>query len=384
MGRKGMASPRGESASRCRHRIPVTRLAWLALAASLLVPARGHGKVSLAVMDLKPNGVEEGVAETMTELLASHINDTGLFTVISREDIKSMLGFEEDKRLVGCESDMACMAEIGGALGVEFITSGSVGKLGQMHVLNLQLIDIKRAKVEARVKRLLPVKNESESLAGLKKAALALVRPLRKGRTGFLAIEANEEGASVYVDEHLLGVTPLKQKSLPGGYHELVLKKEGFVEWAGEVEIRPGALQRMDAVMIPSQEFIKSYERRAKTMRVLAWSCLGLSLASAAGSTYFFLAARDNADVSSDANTRLDLDPGDTNARERADKANSEGRTQYALYWTLMAASMVSVGSSAILFYLGDPPEKYEEFQQKAAVGLYPLPGGLGLSVWIE
>jgi len=124
-------------------------LPLLLLLLVLLVGSEAHGaKVKLAVMDLKPLGVEPAMASTYTELLAAEINETGLFTVISRADIKSMLDFEEDRRLVGCTADAACMAEIGGALGVEYVVSGSVGLLGGKHLLNLQLLDINRAKVE--------------------------------------------------------------------------------------------------------------------------------------------------------------------------------------------------------------------------------------------
>ena len=342
-----------------------------------LAPAAGLAKVKLAVMDIKPLGVDKSVAGTLTELLASNINDTGLFTVISREDIKSMLGFEQDKRLVGCESDAACMAEIGGALGVEYITSGSVGTLGKTRVLNLQLIDIKRAKVVARVKKLLPAHDDAASMAEVRKAAHALVRPVRKGNTGFLEIEVEEEGASIYVDERLIGTTPMKKKSLPGGFHELVIKKKGFVEWAGEVEICPGELSKMSIMLTPSQEYIKDYESRASTLHLLAWSTLGLSVIAAASSGYFFYLADENSAIAQDANSKLEsetlIEEERKLQRSRSQTAVDEGRTQYTLYWVLMGASVLSAASSSILFYVGDAPGKYDEFQQEVKVALSPV-----------
>ena len=84
----------------------------------------------------------------------------------------------------------------------------------------------------------------------------------------------------------------LRSESLPGGFHELLLKKDGFIEWARGVDIRPGELERIDVVMVPSQEYIRRYERRASTMRVLAWSSLGLAALTAAGAGYFYIEAR--------------------------------------------------------------------------------------------
>lgn len=40
------------------------------------------------------------------------------------------LSFEKDKQNLGCDADPACLAEIGGALGVEFIIAGSLVKVG--------------------------------------------------------------------------------------------------------------------------------------------------------------------------------------------------------------------------------------------------------------
>jgi len=347
----------------------------------LLWPASAPAKVKLAVMDLSPLGVEPAVASTYTQLVGAEINETGLFTVISRQDIKSMLDFEQDRRLVGCEADAACMAEIGGALGVEYVLSGSVGLLAGKHMLNLQLLDIKRAKVESRVKRTIPPGEEKATLEELRKAAHALVRPIRKGNTGFLALECSEEGASVYLDESLAGVTPLPQKPLPGGEHEVVLRKKGFVEWASEVNIGPGELSKLSVVLTPSQEYIGDYERKAQAMRYLAWGTLGLAVLGTAGSTWFYLSARENSELLQEANKKLELQPGDRKAQQQADQAYDQGTTQYTLYWVLMGSAILTGTSSTLLFYLGDPPDRYRQFEQGSGVTIGPGPGLAGLSV---
>jgi len=43
-----------------------------------------------------------------------------------------MLGFEQKKQLSGC-TDTSCMVAIGGALGVDKIVTGTVGKLGESY-----------------------------------------------------------------------------------------------------------------------------------------------------------------------------------------------------------------------------------------------------------
>ena len=45
-----------------------------------------------------------------------------------------------------CTSDTSCLVEIGGALGVDYLVSGSVGKLGDAFVIILKLMDVHEAK----------------------------------------------------------------------------------------------------------------------------------------------------------------------------------------------------------------------------------------------
>lgn len=60
-----------------------------------------------------------------------------------------MLGFERQKVLMGCTDNSECIAEIGGALGVDQLVSGRIGRLGDTYVLELRRTDVRRAKTIA-------------------------------------------------------------------------------------------------------------------------------------------------------------------------------------------------------------------------------------------
>ena len=79
-------------------------------------------KSKMAVLDLKDKGVGAEVASLLTGIVSNRLSEIGIFEVISREDIKNMLTHEQDKILVGC-SDTGCLSEIGGALGVENLST---------------------------------------------------------------------------------------------------------------------------------------------------------------------------------------------------------------------------------------------------------------------
>ena len=70
--------------------------------------------------------------------------------MISGRDIAAMLGFERQKQMVGC-SDQSCLAEIGGALGVDRLIVSQAGKLGDTFIVTLKMINIDGATTERRV-----------------------------------------------------------------------------------------------------------------------------------------------------------------------------------------------------------------------------------------
>src|SRR5690606_27319445 len=70
--------------------------------------------------------------------------------VVAGRDIQAMLGFEREKDVLGC-TDASCLAEIGGALGVDRILAGHIGMVGETYVVNIKLINIRQATTEARV-----------------------------------------------------------------------------------------------------------------------------------------------------------------------------------------------------------------------------------------
>lgn len=125
------------------------RLAALLIAAAATT-AQAAPKTKVAVMEVKNvQGVAEGTATILTDIVVSEIARHGL-DVVSKSDITAIVGFEKQKALLGCSDDSSCLAEIGGALGVDFMLTGQVGQIGSRFRLSLILVDVKKGKVAAR------------------------------------------------------------------------------------------------------------------------------------------------------------------------------------------------------------------------------------------
>lgn len=351
-------------------------VAWLVLA-GLTGAAGAEEKRAIAVLDLKARGLEASVAENVTELVLKEIDRVGMFRTISTEEIKRMLEHEQQKILLGCD-DTSCLAEIGGALGVDLLVAGGVGKLGDTWVISLKLIDVRGVKVLRREER--TVSGAGGDLIGAaRQAARTLLGPILRQESGMLELSCTEEEAEVYVDDVMVGTTPLEPRKLPGGFHALRITKPSFVAWARDVKIEPHQTARVRAVLVPSETFIKAYESRAGTYRTLAWTFTAVAVAAGGTASGLFIWN----------NGRLDDHEKDVEAFKQGTSSLSEGEINdqadainmvdsFTLGITIGA---VAAAGTALYFWLaGDPPGKYDgvESSGTASFELGGAPGSFG------
>ncbi|MEW5852059.1 MAG: PEGA domain-containing protein [Myxococcota bacterium] len=194
-------------------------------------------KTTLAVMDLAPNGVGENVAVSLTQVLSAELKRVDGVGVISRDDIRALLQLQEEKTRAGCES-LECLAEIGGALGVEKIVTGSVGKLADSYLIVLRLISARHSRVENLVSEAF-VGSEDQLIRALKRAGRRLLG-VDIDEKGTLAIAASEQGATVILDGVRRGTLPMPPlKELSAGPHTLQVVKSGYLDWSSDVYVEP-------------------------------------------------------------------------------------------------------------------------------------------------
>ena len=104
----------------------------------------------IAILDMVAMGDQQEIAKMLTEVLSVEASRVPGLEVIGMGDIAAIIGFEQQKQLIGCTDD-ACLAEIGGALGVRAILSSKIGKVGDTSVLSMRLVDTQAAKLLASV-----------------------------------------------------------------------------------------------------------------------------------------------------------------------------------------------------------------------------------------
>src|SRR5262249_9581867 len=103
-------------------------LAVLCIALGLVAsPSSAEAKVRVAFVGAGAGeGFSEKEIQTFEELALSALESTGRFSVLGRSDIVSLIGFERQKQLVGCEGGACVSPDLAGALGVSLVASGAL------------------------------------------------------------------------------------------------------------------------------------------------------------------------------------------------------------------------------------------------------------------
>ncbi len=116
-----------------------------ALAAATLLAATPK----VAVLPLgEGEGVNPQLAESVGEALVAELRKLEAADLLSSKQMSDVLSVERQKQLLGC-SDNACIAEIAGALDVDQIVTGTLSRLGNSWLLQLQRLDARNARALA-------------------------------------------------------------------------------------------------------------------------------------------------------------------------------------------------------------------------------------------
>lgn len=146
----------------------------------------------VAMHDLKKEGdVAERTVNIVSEALLSEIRKLEHTGVIGMREIGEMLSFEAQRQLLGCD-DQSCIEEIGGALGVDEIVTGGIGRLGGTSMLTIRRPNVIEARVVGSFTRRVEAKDGEELLTLIGEAVETLYPgvPVKEGRMRGASIEA--------------------------------------------------------------------------------------------------------------------------------------------------------------------------------------------------
>ena len=130
-------------------------------------PASASPEIGLAVAEITARrGADPELATVIEDYLVERIAREGGYRVIGRDDILRLLDHEERKRLLDCREE-SCLAQIGGALGVNRLVTGSLDLVGEATLLTLKMINVQDGTVLSRCSKRLRSASEEDILAAV-------------------------------------------------------------------------------------------------------------------------------------------------------------------------------------------------------------------------
>lgn len=109
--------------------------------------------VRVAVPDIRVTGTaKEDWVEGLSTLILSEAGQQPGLEVVGSADMRAILGFEAERQLLGCGGG-SCVAELAGALGVDYLLVSEVTKVGSQWILAMSLLDAKRGRAVYRANR---------------------------------------------------------------------------------------------------------------------------------------------------------------------------------------------------------------------------------------
>ncbi len=113
-----------------------------------------NAEKSIAVMNMRSEQIGPTDCIVVTNYLTTELQRIPGYRILAWDDVTSMLEHQAGTQALGACDDDECLAEIGGALGVDYILAGDIGSIGDRYLMNLKLININRAATERRASTL--------------------------------------------------------------------------------------------------------------------------------------------------------------------------------------------------------------------------------------
>jgi hypothetical protein len=164
-------------------------------------------------------------------------------TMISDRDMRAALKKAKRKDLEACESNDACLAELGKLVGAEVVIAGDVGELSGGLVAYLMAVDVATGKELGSTTAVL----SGDKAAKQSEAKAAAFRLLSPGAyVGKLALSVDVNGAMIFLDGKALGASPRAPVAASVGTHALRVTHEQYRDFVRFIDVKFDATTKLD------------------------------------------------------------------------------------------------------------------------------------------
>ncbi len=152
-----------------------------ALAQGSGATAKDKPRLRIAVTEfaIRADDASKGLSGLGLVVAAQLESRTGA-EVVTPADVAALLDLEGRRQILGCDEEAAsCLAEIGGALGANYVLSGQLARIGSKWVVSLSLIDVIEGGIAGRATK--TASSEDDVLEAAEAAVIQLAEIIAPG-----------------------------------------------------------------------------------------------------------------------------------------------------------------------------------------------------------
>ena len=228
----------------------------MALRASLLVlslfllparPSAAQPSPGKAAVVLKAPSLDEDTAFAVETKLRSEVERVLPLSLLIRSETRALLDGARAAGLDCRADDVACLASMGGVLGVQQVVYVELLPRGDRYGAELALVDVSRSRIARRVSLDVGASlvSSSEGMEA-RRLVLGLLAP---ERTGLLEVRTSPAGAAVMIDREPAPDGTLAW--LEAGPHRVEVSLSGYGPFEGEATVAAGETTQVDVVLLP-------------------------------------------------------------------------------------------------------------------------------------
>ena len=217
---------------------PATTTAPSVEAPKLALPPKAAPR--LFVVDVADKGAGGEVAAAINQAVQDQAVKSYAGETITATQIRILLSAQAQQQLVGCDTEL-CMTDIGRVVEADRILGGNVVRVGDDVLVTLMTVNPADGRRIAQEQRKVPLNREFYYYAARQLASLLLTGKAADPRVPVVVSSVDQTGAAaevaVIVDGKQVATASSHQVELEPGQHELILKRDGFVDWKSVVDV---------------------------------------------------------------------------------------------------------------------------------------------------
>ncbi len=190
----------------------------------------------IAILLLAIGEAPADLGANLTEVLVATVADMGQARIIGSEEFQTMLAREGNEAL-SCLESTTCLGRVAVQLNIQQVIAGSIGLRPNGFAFHLTRTDVTSGRVAGRLFREVEG-GVSELIAAIRESAVRLLEDPEE--PGSVRVECDVAGATVYLDDELLGNAPVNRAGVAPGTHTLRVEADDHLPWRRDVEVSPG------------------------------------------------------------------------------------------------------------------------------------------------